>query len=91
MNRNGFQYICQHIQDDPIFQNQSHCKQAPVHTQLQSALYKLRHNGNATNYVQCASNWDVFKSHIYKTTVRVVKTLCNLKDEVIKWPEVNNK
>lgn len=84
MNRTSFEYICQRIQDDPIFQNQSHCKQAPVHLQLQLALYKLEHDGIAANYVQCASNWGVSEGYIYKTTARVVESLCNLKDEVIQ-------
>lgn len=62
-----------------------------MHTQLESADYKLGHDGSAVNYVQCASNWGVSEGHIYKTTARVVETLCKLKDEVIQWPDISDK
>lgn len=79
------------IQNDPVFFNQSNCKQALVNQQLQCALYKLGHDGSASSYIQSASYWGVSEGHVYKTTFRVVEALCNLKDKVIKWLTENEK
>ena len=91
IDRHSFQYICQLIRNDPVFSNQSNCKQTPVNQQLQCALYKLRHDGSASSYIQSTSYWEVLEGHVYKTTSRVVEALCNLKNKVIEWPKEDEK
>ena len=91
MDRHSFQHICRLIQDDLVFINRSNCNQAPVEQQLQCALYKLGHDGNASSFMQSASYWGVSEGHMHKTTSRVVEALCNLKDKVIEWPTKDEK
>lgn len=91
MDRQSLQHISRLIQNDPVFLNQSNCKQALIDQQLQYALYKLGHDGNASSFIQSASYWGVSEGHMYKTISRVVEALCNLKDKVIEWPNKDEK
>ena len=91
MDCHSFQHISRLIQNNPVFINQSNCDQAPVEQQLQCALYKLGHDGNASSFIQSASYWSVFEGHIHKTTSRIVEALGNLKDKMIEWPTKDEK
>ena len=91
MDRQSLQHISRLIQNDPVFLNRSNCEQAPIDQQLQCALYKLGHDGNASSFIQSASYWGVSEGHMHKTTSRVVEALCNLKDKVIEWPNEDEK
>lgn len=59
MDGQSLQHISRLIENDPVFLNQSNCKQAPVDQQLQCTLYKLGHDSNASSFIQSASYWAV--------------------------------
>lgn len=54
-------------------------------------MYKLGYKKNASSFIQGASYWDILKDHIHKTTSKIIETLFNFKDKVIKWPTKNEK
>ena len=91
MDRLIFKYVTSLIKDDPIFYNNSNILQTPVHAQLHYALYKFGSDGNASNWTSGASKWGISEGHMYDYTLRVIEALCNLKDQLIIWPNQNKR
>ncbi|KAH9913822.1 uncharacterized protein BXZ73DRAFT_55313, partial [Epithele typhae] len=56
INPSTFDRLVTRIQDDPIFQNESHHSQMPVDKQIAIALYRFGHYGNAAG-LQAIANW----------------------------------
>ena len=46
---------------------------------------------NAFSFIQSASYWTISEGHMHKTTLQIVKALCNFQDVVIGWPNKNAK
>ena len=50
MNSKNFEFVIDLIKDYSIFHNQSISLQVLIKEQLKVALYKLAHNGSASNF-----------------------------------------
>lgn len=55
MDRYSFHHILQMIENDPVFQNNSHNSQDLIISQLHYVLYKLGYDGSAVGYIEAAS------------------------------------
>ena len=91
MDRLSFKYVTSLIKDDPIFYNNSNIPQIPVYAQLHYALYKFGSDGNASSWTYGASKWGISEGHMYDCTLRVIEALCNLKDQLIIWPNQDKR
>lgn len=93
MDRLSFKYVTNLIKDDPIFYNNSNISQTSVqvHAQLHYALYKFGSDRNASGWTSGASKWGISEGYMYNCTLRVIDALCNLKDQLIIWPNQDKR
>lgn len=47
----------------------------------------MGHNGSASGFVTTATFWGVSEGLVYKSTQRVIKALCRLKNKFVKWSD----
>lgn len=72
------------ISDHPVFQNNSHCQQTPVSTQLAITLYRLGHYGNSASVRDVAQNFGFSEGAIENFTQRCFTALESLHDVVVR-------
>ncbi|KAF9505121.1 hypothetical protein BS47DRAFT_1307164, partial [Hydnum rufescens UP504] len=86
-----FYSLMEHIQDHPIFHNNSNNPQFPVVWQLTIALYHFGHYGNAASIHGVAQWAGVSEGLIVKATHQVMVSILALHDEAICWPMAGEK
>lgn len=78
MTRDAFEHIVELIKSDPVFQNDSNNKQAPVEIQLAVALYRFGTYGNGASVAQVAKKFGIGAGTTELYTNRVIRALVRL-------------
>ena len=86
-----FNSLVSHIEDHPIFHNNSTNSQLPVYIQLYIFLFRAGHYGNASSPQDTAQWAGVSVGGVEKCTDRVVVTLLSCHDEAIHLPDATEK
>lgn len=83
-----FDDIVLRIQDDPVFQSNSFCKQMPVDRQLAVMLYRFGHFGNGASIHRAALWAGVGVGTVYEITRRVMTALSRprFRQDAVPWP-----
>lgn len=88
-----FDQIVSHIQDDPVFSNNSHCAQMAVENQLAIALYRFGHDGNAAS-LQSVANWaGVSKGTVHMASRRIMMAILrpDFMQRAVRFPTPSEK
>jgi RNase P protein component len=85
MNRAFVQHITDLIRFDTIFQNNFNLSQTSVENQLQCVLYKLENDDSESEFLFTITFWRISKKYVLNCIKRVVKILCRLRNNFIKW------
>ena len=86
-----FDQLVQHIEEHPVFHNQSNCQQFPVEIQLAITLFHFGHDDNSTS-VEAVAQWaGVSVGTVIKATRQVIIAFLLLHDSVICWPNEEEK
>ena len=76
---------------DPIFLNDAHVPQSPVHIQLAIALFQSGHDGNTAS-VEAIAQWaGVSAGGVVNCTCQVMIAFFALHDSAIYWPSEEEK
>ena len=86
-----FDSLISHIEDHPIFHNNSNNSQLPVYIQLYIFLFRAGHYGNASSPEDTAQWAGVSVGGVEKCTDRVIVALLSCHDEAIHLPDAAEK
>jgi len=90
MSRESFEYLVELIQDDPVFKKPHRGpEQAPVKHQLMVLLKFLGTEGGGSSKHDMRSIFLLGCRTIAEYCDRSVQAIRNLKDKVVKWPDVD--
>lgn len=91
MNEDTFQYILQHMEDNPVFINSSSLQQTPVHLQLAVCLHRYGNRGGRPAHSKLARDMGIGEGTVALFSDRVMLALLVLKSEVVHWPNAEEK
>jgi hypothetical protein len=86
-----FDSLVSHIEDHPIFHNNSNNSQLPVYIQLSIFLFRAGHYGNASSPEDTAQWAGVSIGGVEKSKDRVIVALLSCHNEVIHLPDATQK
>jgi hypothetical protein len=85
MSKATFLFVVHEIEDHPIFQNDSYCKQAPVWQQLAVAVDRLGNYGNDASRGRTMHHWGIGKGTCDLYLARVLLALKSIAPKYIRW------
>jgi hypothetical protein len=91
MDKQSFVRLLFKIQNHTVFQTRTNNKQEPVWIQLMVVLQRLGCDGNGASIGRNARIAGVSYGSVCKFTSRVFTSLLAIKNEVIKWPDENER
>jgi predicted DNA-binding protein YlxM (UPF0122 family) len=91
MNQSFLNYLVDLISHDSIFHNKFSSTQNFIENQLKYALFRLKHDDSASEFLSTAIFWEISKRHVFDCIKRVVETLCRLKNKFVKWSDAKTR
>jgi hypothetical protein len=86
-----FEHILDRINNHAVFKNNSRNKQRSPRLQLAVALHRLGVHGNGGSKGNVSEYFEVGDGTALLYTERVIEALLSLEDEVIVWPDANER
>lgn len=91
MHRNAFTRIVDILKVHPVFQNHSRLEQTPVWIQCLVAFKRFGSYGNANSLGNNGRNLGFSEGAVVKFMHRVITALLSIRDQVIKWPDAEER
>ncbi|EFP83918.1 uncharacterized protein PGTG_09631 [Puccinia graminis f. sp. tritici CRL 75-36-700-3] len=91
MSRTSFLKLCEHISNDPVFQNNSNGPQRPVREQLMVTLKRLGCSGNEASIDVLSRFFRLETGTVELYTNRCLMAILRLRSEVLNWPTAKER
>ena len=85
INRETFKHVFRFIENDVVFQNNNYVFQLFVQHQLIIVFYKLKHEKNNIDFMNCVNLWKIFENYVFTCIKRVILILCKKRNFYVKW------
>ena len=88
-----FDLLVEALQEDSVFNNQSHTEQIAVQDQVAITLYRFRHYGNGATVMKVALWAGIGFGTVHLVTNRVMKVVCSerFRRSALHWPDSDSK
>ena len=91
MTKDAFKQLLNLIKDDPVFDNNSRHKQAPVEDQLMLFVWKLGNYGNGVSFMKLAFAFGISEGTVERYYARCLLAILALESRTVVWPTKEKK